>query len=111
MITKQRIKLLASQLQRNLSTRASLSEAAHKIGLEPTYLSRRFKEVMGMSFSAWNRETRVEAAKVLLHQGYLSVTEVAHRVGYNDITTFERNFKKSVSMTPRQYCCELTKRT
>jgi AraC-like DNA-binding protein len=46
---------------------------------------------------------RIEAAKRLLRDTTLSITEIAYRVGYPDITTFGKNFRKEVGVNARSF--------
>jgi two-component system response regulator YesN len=48
-------------------------------------------------------KTRLEAAKRLLAEMKYSVNEIAQMVGYNEINTFTRVFKKHEGVTPGKY--------
>jgi transcriptional regulator GlxA family with amidase domain len=87
----------------DLSQRLSRDDAARIANLEPAYFSRHFRKTIGASFTAWNRNIRIDRAKVLLAIVDMSVTEVASAVGYNDVTTFERCFRCEIGITPRQF--------
>jgi transcriptional regulator GlxA family with amidase domain len=91
---------LASQ---DLSKRPTVDEIAHAVGLSRTHFSRRFHLMMGVSFAEWSTLFRIEAAKELLKVIDLSITGVAAAVGYSDVTTFARVFRKYESMSPRDY--------
>lgn len=90
-------------LKRDLSQKHSLDEAARTAGLSPTYLSRRFRELQGVTFSDWAARTRVEEAKRLLRIIDLPITVIAISVGYCDPTTFARAFRRYEGLSPRQY--------
>jgi AraC-like DNA-binding protein len=46
---------------------------------------------------------RMDVAKVLLETTFLSVKEVAAKAGFNDLSHFVRDFKKSYGLTPKDY--------
>jgi len=50
-----------------------------------------------------DRLIRVTHAKKLLARGDLPITLISINVGYNDVTTFERNFRKIVRESPTAY--------
>jgi transcriptional regulator GlxA family with amidase domain len=87
----------------DLSKRVTLADAAAKAGLQREYFSRLFHRRTGMTFASWNARIRVDEAKRLLCVADLSVTAVAASVGYRDLTTFTRVFRRYTRMCPRQY--------
>ena len=46
---------------------------------------------------------KIERAKDLLIENELSVSEIAHELGFEDVHYFSRAFKKWTGMTPAQY--------
>ncbi len=48
-------------------------------------------------------ESLYQRARDLLDQPRLSVSEIAWRLGYNDVSNFSRAFKRWAGETPRQY--------
>jgi AraC-like DNA-binding protein len=87
----------------DLSKRPSLAKAASTAGLQPAYFSRLFRQVTGTTFSDWNARMRVDEAKQLLRLVDLSITAVAASVGYSDVTTFARVFRRCEGICPRRY--------
>jgi AraC-like DNA-binding protein len=81
----------------------SLSHLAYILDLERTYCCRAFKQITGKTFSEWTRSIRIARAKVLLPVTGYTITKVADAVGYNDITTFERNFRKETGISPMTF--------
>lgn len=81
----------------------SLSELSELLNLERTYCSKIFRQITGELFSRWLRRTRIRMACRLLSDTMLSVTLVSQAVGYADITTFERNFRKELGISPRAF--------
>jgi transcriptional regulator GlxA family with amidase domain len=81
----------------------SLARAAQICGLERTYFCRFFRARVGIPFSEWSRRVRVERAKALLRGEHRSILAVALAVGYKDITTFERNFRRCEQQSPAEY--------
>jgi transcriptional regulator GlxA family with amidase domain len=98
-----RLGRLIRHIAANAEDSLSLTRAAQICGLERTYFCRFFRVRVGMSFSEWNRRLRVERAKELLRGEHRSVLAIALAVGYKDITTFERNFRRCEQLSPVEY--------
>lgn len=81
----------------------SLQSVANQINVNPSYLSRMFKQERGENFISYLTRVRIERAKAYLMSGKLMVYEVADKVGYHNCTYFSKIFKKSVGVTPEEY--------
>ncbi len=84
----------------------SLSGLARELGVSKYHLSRRFKEVMGVTFRDYLLRTRLDRAKVLLSGEQASITEVAQTVGFGDLPRFDKLFKRYTGITPSAYRAE-----
>ena len=93
----------------DLTKRATCAAAARVAGLERAYFSKRFATVMRVSFTEWNARIRVDEAKRLLLAIDLSITAVSASVGYDDVTTFERVFRRLEGICPREHRRRITR--
>ena len=66
----------------------------------PNYLSKLFRNHMGMNLREYIDQLRIEEAKRLLLSTQMSVSEVASHVGYFNISYFSTVFHKIVGMSP-----------
>lgn len=98
-----RLRRLRHYVETNFGRSLSFTRAAEICGLERTYFCRFFQSQTGITFSEWLMRLRVERAKELLREAHRSIAEVAAAVGYKDITTFERHFKRCEKVSPIQY--------
>lgn len=78
----------------------TLDEIARQMGVSPAYLSRLLKQQCGSSFQRLLTRQRMSEAARLLDLGTASVTEVARRVGYNNVTFFYRKFQEEFGCSP-----------
>lgn len=78
----------------------TLDRIARQMGVSPAYLSRLLKQQCGSSFQRLLTRQRMSEAARLLDLGTTSVTEVAHRVGYNNVTFFYRKFQEEFGCSP-----------
>lgn len=99
----QRLRRVRDFVEQSYSDQLPLRVVARVAGMEKKAFSRFFREKAGIPFSHWLAKIRVEKAKMLLQTQNFSVTEVAFAVGYQDLTTFERAFKRLNQVTPRQF--------
>lgn len=81
----------------------TLSAAARVAGIEAKYFSTFFHAKVGVRFRDWLGHVRIEHAKELMSRRNYPITRVAYAVGFGDLRTFERTFKRYTGMTPREY--------
>ena len=98
-----KIERVKDYLERNFDKRVSLRDAADLIFLSPKYLSRLFKEITGTGFNQYRLTAKMEKAKQILAETGLTVDEISYRLGYKNMESFIRMFKKIVGMTPTEY--------
>jgi AraC family transcriptional regulator of arabinose operon len=88
-------------MENRYSQRTSILDIAHAVGLDRTYLSGLFKERYGKSLQSFFLEYRMNRAAELLQNPGLSVSEVAHSVGYTDPLLFSKMFKRVTGVSPK----------
>ncbi|GGD51855.1 helix-turn-helix domain-containing protein [Paenibacillus nasutitermitis] len=81
----------------------SLSTVAEKLGLNPSYLSRIFKEDRGETFSEYLTRNRIERSKRMIAETDMKIKEVGEHVGYYKTNYFIKLFKEYTGMTPGEY--------
>jgi len=87
----------------------SLADAAKLVALEKTYFCRLFRDKVGVSFLDWLSRERINRALLMLMNHDHSITDLAFAVGFMDLRTFERAFKKFTAVTPHQ-CRKIVRR-
>jgi YesN/AraC family two-component response regulator len=81
----------------------SLDRLKEQFGLNPKYLSQLFKDKFGEGFMDFLIRLRIELAKELLRDTSASVQSIAGKVGYLNVISFTRTFKKVTSMSPGDF--------
>src|SRR5262249_18488768 len=81
----------------------TLEQMAAVAHLRAYHLARQFKMSTGPAPHQYVILRRVERAKWLLHEGDLSLAEVAASAGFTDQSKFSHTFKRVVGVTPRQF--------
>jgi two-component system response regulator YesN len=90
-------------IQQRYWDRLSLAAIARQVGMSKYRLSHRFRDALGVTFRDYLLKVRLERAKVLLAAGHVSITEVAHDVGFSDLARFDKVFKRYTGFTPSAY--------
>jgi YesN/AraC family two-component response regulator len=81
----------------------TLSEIAREAFLSKFHFCRLFHREMGFSFREYLQGLKIRRAKALLADPSLSVTEVAYAAGFNDLSNFDKVFRKIVGVPPSAY--------
>jgi two-component system response regulator YesN len=97
------VKKAVDYINYNLENQLTLNRIAATLHVNPSVLSRKFKEDTSMNMMDYINHKRVDEAKYYLQRGNISITDVAFMVGFNDLNYFTRVFKKITSFTPSQY--------
>jgi transcriptional regulator GlxA family with amidase domain len=90
-------------LQTHLQEPVDQAGLAQKIGVSQRTLIRRFNTELGVPPLIYLQNCRIEAAKQLLENTALPLVAVIEQVGYTDISSFSRLFKKRTGLTPAAY--------
>lgn len=77
-----------------------VSTMAGEFGLSENYFSQYFKEQCGEKFGEYLEKYRILQANLLLSEKDLSIGQVAQRVGYTNVNTFRRAFKRVMGVIP-----------
>jgi YesN/AraC family two-component response regulator len=90
-------------IERNLSKRVTLEDAADYANISACYLSRMFKRTLDVNFVTYLTTRRMELAKELLAGTERSITNIAKEFSYNDLNYFCKSFKKEIGVSPSEY--------
>lgn len=91
-----------SYIQEHYST-VTLNEIATHFGFSTAYCSRLIKSSTGVNFNKWKNIIRFRQAQQMLIHTRLSVEEISTAIGYENVETFIRMFKKEINTTPAKY--------
>ena len=98
-------------IDNNISQHVTLQDVAAAAMLSPSYFSSSFKRYTGYSLIDYTNARRIRlASKLLLNDQNASISEIAMRVGFNNMSNFNRTFRKYIGCTPSEYIAESQKR-
>lgn len=81
----------------------TIRELSDIYNINEKYAGRLFKHQMQMTFKEYLNSCRIKKSKKMLRYTDMSIGEIAMYCGYNNITYFNRIFKKSIGLSPREY--------
>lgn len=90
-------------IEENLAEKISLENLSKEASMSKFHFCRFFYRHAGLSPIKFLNQARIEKAKEYLQKERITISEVSHKVGYNDLGTFIRQFKKLTGLTPSAY--------
>lgn len=81
----------------------SVENIATRVNLERSYFTTLFTSRVGISPGKYLQNYRMNIAADILAQGVSSVSTTALSVGYPDVYTFSKTFKRQYGVSPRKY--------
>ncbi|WP_041279598.1 helix-turn-helix transcriptional regulator [Desulfobacula toluolica] len=90
----------ARLLTHDLENAPGLIELARSVGMCRSKLHHCFCKFHGISPFEYLRNHRLEAARRLLNEGKMNVTEIAYKVGYRSLSHFSKVFKQYFGCPP-----------
>lgn len=93
-------------LQQDFAFLDGIGDLAQKLQVSQEYLTRTFREHVGMTPGKYLNQVRVEHAKLLLQRNDHNVAFVADACGFANSNYFARVFREHVGVTPTAYARE-----
>lgn len=99
----QRVRRTMTMISKSLNESITQAAAAERAGMSPQSFARLFKQQTGDTFTHYLQRLRVSRACQLLVETDAKVTAVAMRSGFDNLSNFNRVFRRWTSTTPSQY--------
>ena len=97
------IKQIRQYIMEHSHEQISLVGIAQKYELSPIYISKLFKEQLGINYITFLTECRLEKAKKMMLNPEKSLKEITFEVGYQDPNYFSKVFKRIIGVSPTEY--------
>ena len=81
----------------------TLDQLAEQAHMSKYYLSHAFKREYGVSPINYMTHKRIEESKYLLAETDLSLSQIAHLLGFSSLSYFSQVFRRTQSVTPLEY--------
>lgn len=99
----QEIQGICQYIEDNYSEKITLNSIAEQAGFSKYYISRLFKQYMGVTIIDYLIKIRLDKAKKLLVSGEYNIKQISYMVGYSDPNYFTWSFKKYLGISPIKY--------
>ncbi|MEL6106055.1 MAG: AraC family transcriptional regulator [Planctomycetota bacterium] len=100
---QQRVREYVHTLDTEFFEATTIDEAAHRLGMSRRSFTKWFHEITGKTWLTYIRRLMIRHARHQLLQTNLSIATIAFESGFNDLSTFYRQFKSQVGMSPKAY--------
>ena len=90
-------------MEKNYDRNIAMSDVAEAVGISSGHLGRLFKAETGKPPLEYLTQYRLQEGKKLLLDTSKSLQTISEAIGYNDVHTFIRFFKKYEGITPGEY--------
>lgn len=102
-IHSQRIQKIKDYISLNYNETLNLEELSSIIGLTPQSLSRFFKKITNQNVSDYIHDVRLGNAIRNLVDTDKTISEICYESGFNNLSNFNRVFKKKKGCTPQEF--------
>ncbi len=99
----EKMKQIIKYIENNYAEKITIEDMAHELGLSQSHFMKFFKNTMGTTFIDYLNEYRLTMASRLLISSESSILDIAAEVGFDNLSYFNRLFKKRFAATPREY--------
>lgn len=96
----ERVKKATEMIKDQLSRNLSVEVLANEVGTNVNKLQDGFKQMYGLTVNKYAQEVKLKAARELLQEKELNISQVVTSVGLNNVSYFVKIFKEKYGMTP-----------
>lgn len=90
-------------LESHYAEQLTVPQIASAVGISPIYLNKVFKLATGKTLAEYLNYYRIKQSLVMLSNSSGTINEISETVGYHDVRSYIRFFKKFHHMTPNEY--------
>lgn len=99
----EKIKVVLKYVETHYMEKIKIEDMAKVLDISQSHFMKYFKNTMGTSFIDYLNEYRLTLASRLLVSSDSSILTIASEVGYDNLSYFNRIFKRRFGMTPREF--------
>lgn len=97
------VKIVIEIISNKYMEKLSLEKIAKEINIGPSYLSKKFKEEVGINYLDFLNQYRIQKAIDFLDEGVFKIYEISNMSGFTDYKHFSNVFKKYIGVPPSKF--------
>jgi AraC-like DNA-binding protein len=90
-------------IQNNITKKLTVTEIAAELNCSTSSLVHQFKNEYHLTINTYIKNQKIEAAKYMLKNSSINISEIAYTLAYNDPNYFMKVFKNNTGITPKTY--------
>ena len=95
--------LIKKYINRNFSSKISLSALSEKFGCSSSTAMKHFKAEYGVTIADYINDVRLKSAEKMLSDSRIPVKQIAADCGFSDQNYFSRQFSRKYGISPTEY--------
>ena len=99
----EKMKLILKFVENNYMEKITIEDVAKEVNLSQSHFMKYFKQYTGQPFVSYLNDYRLSRAGGFLRTTGDTVTEIAVRCGFDNLSYFNRLFRRKYGMTPKEY--------
>lgn len=100
---QRRISEVLRRIEAEAPERLALADLAREAAMSPYHFLRSFRQVVGITPHQFVLHTRLHRAAVRLRRSDEPISTIAFDAGFNDLSTFNRRFRRVMGVSPSAY--------
>jgi AraC-like DNA-binding protein/quercetin dioxygenase-like cupin family protein len=100
---KERMESIRHFVDQNFREPLTLEQLSRICGMSVSSFTAKFRETMGVSLIDYKHELQVQRARSQLAETRNKILEIALEAGFNDISFFNKVFRKHTGLTPNEF--------
>ncbi len=97
------VRQIVEIVKREYDSRITIQELSERLGVSPSYISRKLREELDCTFTELLNSYRVSCAVEQLIEGTSKIYEISDRLGFGEYKNLIRVFKRYTGMTPTDF--------
>ncbi len=102
-VSDERLGQVYDYVMNHFQEKISIEEIADLVSMNKASFCRYFKRITQKTFTDFLNDIRIGFACKMLLENHMSILEVCYHCGYNNVSHFNRQFRKKMKLSPSAY--------